>query len=331
MLRHKYQLVLLSFLSLSLLSASLIKPQSAKAGYMDDYFRNGMTIKLTTPQGFNINLPYAKNGGMINTFEPDKTNEWKFQVIRATADGIKLQRIGTNYLITAQKFPSTNLAPLEAYKDAGGEDKFQTWVAIPTKPGFFALCLKAQRNQCMNVPNSKNRTKLTTYQFNPNDPDQMFSVGILSQTPTTPPSTVSTSVNWESRAYRQDNPFWPNFAPASLGGYLNTQGNCTWYANGRLRELGYSAASLSKLLGNAEQWANQARAAGIPVGKTPQVGAIAQWDRNHVAVVEQVNNDGTIVISESSYSPVAGPIDFLYKQRTIAASDPSNYIYVPRQ
>jgi hypothetical protein len=156
--------------------------QAAHANYMDTYFKDGMTIRLVTPVGLNVNLPYATNGGMINTFISDNTNDWKFKVIRSSADGIKFQRIGTNHLITAKKFPSANLSPLEAWQNVGGEDKFQTWVAIPTQPGFFALCLKAQRDQCMNVPNSKDKTKLTTYNFNPNDRDQMFSVGILSNT-----------------------------------------------------------------------------------------------------------------------------------------------------
>jgi surface antigen len=142
--------------------------------------------------------------------------------------------------------------------------------------------------------------------------------------PTSGNSTLGIAVNWNSAAYRQNNPFWRAYAPPSVGGTLNALGNCTWYANGRLRELGYSGTSLSRLLGNAYEWANQARNAGIPVGTSPRVGAVAQWNTNHVAVVEQVNSNGTIVISESSYP------DFLYKQRTISASNPSNYIYVPR-
>jgi surface antigen len=317
--------------------APFFNPQSAHAGYMDDYFSNGMTIKLVTPANLNVNLPSPSNGGMINTFEPDNTNDWKFTVVRSSADGIKFKRIGTNHLITAKNFPSYNLSLLEAWQDIGGEDKFQTWVAVPTKPGFFALCLKAQRDQCMNVPNSANRTKLTTYKFDPNDRDQMFSIGILNNV--SPPinnSTPSIPVDWSNAAYRQNNPFWPTYAPSSVGGQLTdltgkyyVKGNCTWYANGRLRQLGYSNAALSKLIGNAHEWDDQARNGGIPMGKTPKVGAVAQWESNHVAVVEQVNGDGTIVISESSY-PYNGAPDFLYGTRTIPASTPSNYIYVPR-
>ena len=112
-------------------------------------------------------------------------------------------------------------------------------------------------------------------------------------------------------AYRQNNPLWlAGYAPAStnppnpqLG---NALGNCTWYANGRLRELGYSSADLNRLIGDASTWVDTARANGIPVGTVPTVGAIAQTvldghSMGHVAVVERLNGDGTIVISESSY------------------------------
>lgn len=329
MKKHKLTALATTALTFGIIAAPLANIKSANAGYMDDYFRNGMTIKLVTPKGFNVNLPYPTNGGMINTFEPDKTDDWKFVVIRSSTDGFKLKRVGTNHLITAKSFPAQNLTPLQAWQDVGGEDKTQTWVATPTRPGFFAICLKAQRDQCMNVPNSTNRTKLTTYKFNANDQDQMFSaVSISSSTPNpgTPDFTLS--------VYRQDNPFWRSgYAPKSTNppfysmGNPNAKGNCTWYANGRAKQLGRNAARVDKMTGNASQWDDQARAAGIGLSRTPQVGAIAQWETNHVAVVERVNSDGTILISESSYSDQSGTTwDYLYKTRTISASVPSTFI-----
>lgn len=142
------------------------------------------------------------------------------------------------------------------------------------------------------------------------------------------------------RVYRQDNPFWQSgFAPKSTNPPIyrmsnpNAKGNCTWYANGRSKQLGRNTTRVNRMLGNATQWDNQAVAAGIPLSRTPQVGAIAQWEGNsgngfgHVAVVERVNSDGTILISESSYSNVSGSNwDFLYRTRTIRASEPSTYI-----
>jgi surface antigen len=151
-------------------------------------------------------------------------------------------------------------------------------------------------------------------------------------------STLGIPVDFNSPAYRQNNPLWrAGYAPKSVNPPIysmsnpNAKGNCTWYANGRLRQLGYSQSDLNQLTADASRWDDRARAAGIPVSNTPQVGAIAQWESNHVAIVERVNPDGTIVISESSYWPTSSnAYDFLYKQRTISASNPTRYIHVRR-
>jgi CHAP domain len=141
------------------------------------------------------------------------------------------------------------------------------------------------------------------------------------------------SVNWGSSAYREDNPLWQagyapsTFAPpnAQLG---NAKGNCTWYVQGRIRELGHDGNIIRSLIGMAYDWDDEARAAGLEVSHKPQVGAIAQWENGHVAVVERVNSDGTVFISESSYAP-GGKYDYLYNTRTISADSPSNYIIIP--
>ena len=145
-------------------------------------------------------------------------------------------------------------------------------------------------------------------------------------------STLGIAVNWNIVAYRSANPFYPTYAPPAVGGKVGSAGNCTWYANGRLRELGRSSSDLNKLTGNAKDWVWQAKNASIPTGNSPRVGAVAQWvsgggGYGHVAVVEQVNSNGTIVISESSYSTNPA-FAFLYKTRTINANSVENYIYV---
>jgi surface antigen len=76
--------------------------------------------------------------------------------------------------------------------------------------------------------------------------------------------------------------------------------NCTNYVAWRLiNTAGMSSSSVSGL-GNASTWDSRAKTKGYKVDKVPAVGAVAQWDSNHVAYVEQVNGDGTIVISESN-------------------------------
>jgi surface antigen len=148
----------------------------------------------------------------------------------------------------------------------------------------------------------------------------------------TPPSNGQP--NFNANEYRSGNPFWnAGYAPSStnppnprLG---NALGNCTWYANGRAKQYGRNAVRVDRMLGNAYQWGSQASAAGIATSSQPQVGAIAQWDagsypNGHVAVVEQVNGNGTVVISESSYG--SGDWNFLFRTRTISANNPSRYI-----
>lgn len=73
-------------------------------------------------------------------------------------------------------------------------------------------------------------------------------------------------------------------------------GNCTWYVASRIPVPSY--------MGNARYWAGGLGAAGWTVSGVPQVGAIAQttagW-AGHVAVVEAVNSDGSVTVSEMNY------------------------------
>lgn len=54
-------------------------------------------------------------------------------------------------------------------------------------------------------------------------------------------------------------------------------------------------------IGNANQWANNARAAGIPTSTVPKAGTVGvqySGSYGHVAWVESVNSDGTLTISQ---------------------------------
>ena len=81
--------------------------------------------------------------------------------------------------------------------------------------------------------------------------------------------------------------------------------NCTAYAYGRVYEILGHEPSLSRW--NAGKWwFDNINYGWYSYGSTPQVGAVVCWDRwdgdsGHVAVVEEVYNDGTILISESSW------------------------------
>ena len=88
---------------------------------------------------------------------------------------------------------------------------------------------------------------------------------------------------------------------ASEVGNRYSFGECTWYAYNRRVELGLAVGSF---WGNANTWAINAANSGFLVNHTPSVGAIMQTTAGyygHVAIVESVNLNGTITISEMNY------------------------------
>ena len=82
--------------------------------------------------------------------------------------------------------------------------------------------------------------------------------------------------------------------------------NCTAYAYGRVYEILGHEPNLSRW--NAGQWwFDNINYGWYSYGTTPQPGAVACWDKwdqntGHVAVVEEVYGNGTVLISESSWS-----------------------------
>lgn len=95
-------------------------------------------------------------------------------------------------------------------------------------------------------------------------------------------------------------------------------GYCTWYVKNR------RGASLPNSLGNANTWFARAQALGMPTGYTPMVGAVGATTAGgfgHVVIVEAINNDGTITVSEMNYSGFG-----VQSSRTTLASE-FNYIY----
>lgn len=108
-----------------------------------------------------------------------------------------------------------------------------------------------------------------------------------------------TAPDTTSKYWYSDNPFYKS-------GYGLP--NCTCYAFGRFYELTGSKPRLS--WGNAEDWYGYT-ADGYKRGQTPKLGAIICWRKGvagnnadgagHVAVVEKINADGSIVTSNSAW------------------------------
>ncbi|WP_414042212.1 LysM peptidoglycan-binding domain-containing protein [Macrococcus animalis] len=112
----------------------------------------------------------------------------------------------------------------------------------------------------------------------------------------------------------------PTFAHANLYDY----GQCTWYVFNKRAAIG---KGISTYWWNAAGWANGARNDGFIVNSTPAVGAIAtttDGPLGHVAFVERVNADGTIMVSETNYLTPAGVVGY----RTLTLSQMSRYQFI---
>ncbi len=95
----------------------------------------------------------------------------------------------------------------------------------------------------------------------------------------------------------------------TVGGSAYPARQCTLWAYLRRSQLSLPVGSY---MGNGGDWANTARSLGYLVNNTPHVGAAmvfargqsvgghwtADWQYGHVAVVERVNSDGSVLISE---------------------------------
>lgn len=75
--------------------------------------------------------------------------------------------------------------------------------------------------------------------------------------------------------------------------------NCVAYAYGRIYELNGEAPKIKR--GNAgDWWYINKRNDYYEYGSEPKLGAVACWS-NHVAVVEKINDNGSITVSESHW------------------------------
>lgn len=95
---------------------------------------------------------------------------------------------------------------------------------------------------------------------------------------------------------------------------LDVLRNCVGYAYGRFNEIVGAGRMMYLAPVNAENFIDYMnyKTKGLVSGMTPKLGSVAVWQggktkkgvdgAGHVAVVEQINPDGTIVTSESGYN-----------------------------
>lgn len=99
-------------------------------------------------------------------------------------------------------------------------------------------------------------------------------------------------------------------------------GNCTWYAYGRYAEIRNAFANLP--LGNAGTWYENATAfnrGDFSQGADPQLGAIVCFKSlsgnypGHLTIVEQINSDGSIIVSNSGYQSTVTSNTYFWRAR----------------
>lgn len=133
---------------------------------------------------------------------------------------------------------------------------------------------------------------------------------------------------------REEFDLWPQLPEYTVFNFFPAKGtNCTWYAHGRMMQLGYCKYVLDSMRFNARSWADSADR-GAEVCYEPSTHVIAFWDGTtsfggslgHVAVVEEVREDGSILVSDSSSSGKP------YHTFAITPDDrkwPSGFIIIP--
>jgi GH25 family lysozyme M1 (1,4-beta-N-acetylmuramidase) len=77
--------------------------------------------------------------------------------------------------------------------------------------------------------------------------------------------------------------------------------NCVGYAASRFNEIiGQSCFVYFQYAPNPKDWIATAKTHGLQTGTEPKLGAVLVWEK-HVAIVEEINADGSITTSESGY------------------------------
>lgn len=111
------------------------------------------------------------------------------------------------------------------------------------------------------------------------------------------------------KAYNPPINNWP-----SMFDHGSNAGNCTAYAWGRVFE---TQAIKMNINGNAGDWWHY-NSSNTTKSQTPKAGAVLCWSGNgagHVAFVEKVNEDGSLIITESGY------YSFRWKKRTVTNAE----------
>ncbi len=148
-------------------------------------------------------------------------------------------------------------------------------------------------------------------------------------------SAASDFAVYSVRAKGDDYP-WYDRATDTQGGGLSALGyyyrECVDFVAWRLnRDAGSTASpwtwtwsNLTPSGGNASNWASAWADRGWATGDTPVVGAVAWFNYNHVAYVQSINSDGSVMLEEYNWNG-----SHAYHTRTVSASEVPLFLYPP--
>jgi surface antigen len=201
------------------------------------------------------------------------------------------------FTVTPKVLSSTELTATIPFTDASA-----TWVIQVANPGDPACDLTTQEPNCLSfevVGDDYTGVNVNDYPFENSPIDANIKGAQFPFRECT--SYVQWRMNRNSGTLNPNHPF-----------FFNGMGGGTW--------------------GNADTWNVNASNLHYTVDNNAEVGAIAQWvSIDHVAYVEKVNPDSSLVVSEYNYGLDDSGAKHQFGIRTIAPGKgyPENFIHVP--
>lgn len=227
-------------------------------------------------------------------------------------------RYGTSYtnIMRLNGLSSTMIYPGQTLKVSGRATTTSPSRPAPTRPTSGAqstytvqagdsLSLIAARygTTYQNIMNLNGLTSFLIF------PGQTLKVS-GSATPTSTSTPTPTNSGYYSPVFNHSN--------------LYDWGQCTWHVFNKRQAAG---KGISTYWWNANAWDDNAARDGYTINNRPAVGSILQTDvgyYGHVAYVERVNADGSILVSEMNYSASPGVMTY----RTIPAYSVAQFKYI---
>ena len=254
---------------------------------------NLASINYTTIQILQQNSQIVNDSGKISKPTVVDISDISRGVINyAVKPGETMQQIATRYGITTDQIRWSN--NLKTTDISPGQN-----LLIPTIPGIAYTVKEGDT-----VASVAEKYKSST--------DQIITINDLEKDPTLKPNTIilipsGVLPETERPEYVAPTPVYTSsavsyshYSASYASGNRYAYGWCTWYAWQWRHDNMPGNYDLPSNMGNANTWASAAASAGFIVNKTPAPGAVFQrgGGLGHVGIVQKVNPDGSIVVSD---------------------------------